>query len=124
METMRMARAIASYIENNDLDQDEDPNDFDNLEPTDEPDIFLVPETINQQKAVCEVLAPFAQTYYIVANSLFILYKNSILESEFIKFVMKELHEKVNKQLCPYGRYYSMWQCDILNINLLLVPCS
>ncbi|XP_005184270.2 glycerol-3-phosphate acyltransferase 1, mitochondrial isoform X1 [Musca domestica] len=107
METMRMARAIASYIENNDLDQDEDPNDFDNLEPTDEPDIFLVPETINQQKAVCEVLAPFAQTYYIVVNSLFILYKNSILESEFIKFVMKELHEKVNKQLCPYAESIS-----------------
>ncbi|XP_073818960.1 glycerol-3-phosphate acyltransferase mino isoform X3 [Musca autumnalis] len=108
METIRMARAIASYIESNDLDQDDDEaNDYDNLGQIEEPDIFFVSETIKQQKAICEVLAPFAQTYYIVADSLFILYKNSILESEFIKFVMKELHDKVNKQQCPYAESIS-----------------
>ncbi|XP_075152217.1 glycerol-3-phosphate acyltransferase mino isoform X2 [Haematobia irritans] len=104
METIRMARAIASYIESNDLDNedDDDVNDYVNVDQIDEPDIFLVPESITQQKALCEVLAPFAQTYLIVAESLFILYKNSMLESEFIKFVMKELHSKVDNKQCPY----------------------
>ncbi|XP_013103454.2 glycerol-3-phosphate acyltransferase 1, mitochondrial isoform X2 [Stomoxys calcitrans] len=107
VETMRMARAIASYIESNDLDQDDDDddddvNDYVNVDQIEEPDMFLVPETITQQKALCEVLAPFAQTYLIVAESLFILYKNPMLESEFMKFVMKELHAKVANKQCPY----------------------
>lgn len=105
METIRMARAIASYIENNDMDQDDDDiNDYVNMDQAEEPDIFLVRDTITQQRAMCEVLAPFANTYLIVAESLFILYKNSMLESEFVKFVMNELHAKVNKRQCPYRK--------------------
>lgn len=111
METRRMARAIATYIESNDMDDDDYeheigdlPKDYVNVEP-EEPDIFLNNETISQQKALCEVLAPFAQTYLCVAESLFILYKNSMLETDFIKFVMKEITNKVNTQKCPYGKF-------------------
>lgn len=102
-----MARAIATYIECNDIDDDDedDANAYVNIDQVDEPDIFLIRDTIAQQKAVCEILAPFGQTYLCVAESLFILYKNSMLETEFIKFVMKELNNKVNKQLCPYRKY-------------------
>ena len=109
-ENRRMARAIATYIENNDMDDNYDDeadvlvNNFDNLDQ-EEPDLFLMKDTIPQQKALCEVLAPFAQTYLCVAESLYILYKNSMLETDFIKFVMKELTDKVNTKKCPYGRY-------------------
>ncbi|XP_023291994.2 glycerol-3-phosphate acyltransferase 1, mitochondrial isoform X1 [Lucilia cuprina] len=112
VETRRMARAIATYIESNDMDDDYDEeneiltNNYVNAEQ-DEPDLFLNKETIVQQKALCEVLAPFAQTYLCVVESLFILYKNSMLETDFIKFVMKELNNKVNTHKCPYAESIS-----------------
>lgn len=106
-----MARAIATYIESNDMDDDYENenevlvNNYANVEQ-EEPDLFLNNDTIVQQKALCEVLAPFAQTYLCVAESLFILYKNSMLETDFIKFVMKELTNKVNTHKCSYGKCY------------------
>lgn len=109
VETRRMARAIANYIESNDMEDDYDDecdavtNDYVSME-AEEPNLFLNSETIVQQKALCEVLAPFAQTYLCVAESLFILYKNSMLETDFIKFVMKEITNKVNTHKCPYGK--------------------
>lgn len=108
VETRRMARAIANYIESNDMDDYDDEvervtNNYVGIE-AEEPDLFLNNETIIQQKALCEVLAPFAQTYLCVAESLFILYKNSMLETDFIKFVMKEITNKVNTHKCPYGK--------------------
>lgn len=110
-ETRRMARALASYIENDDMggnddEQDDDVNDYVTIDQ-EEPDVFLAFDTIQQQRALCEVLAPFAQTYLCVAESLFILYKNSMLETEFIKFAMQELKNKVKSQKCPYAESIS-----------------
>lgn len=103
-----MARAVATLLEDDSMDEDYYgerealTNGYANVEL--EPDLFLNSETIAQQKTLCEVLAPFAQTYLCVAESLFILYKNPMLETDFIKFVMKELTSKVNTHKCPYRK--------------------
>lgn len=70
----------------------------------DQPNIFLTNDTLTEQKAICEVLGPFSHTYLSVAQSLSILYKNSMLETEFIKFVINNISNKVTSGTCPYGK--------------------
>lgn len=75
-----------------------------NVEQPDKPEIFFTSETIKEQKAICEVLAPCSFTYLTVAQSLQILYENSMLETEFIKFVTADITNKVKYNCCPYGK--------------------
>lgn len=50
------------------------------------------------------VVAPLSHTYLAVANSLYTLLDNCILESEFIKICVKEITEKVDNLECKYGK--------------------
>lgn len=92
-----MARNLADCI-----DEDEDflhvPNDG-----GDDGRLLFACDTLQQQRNICEVLAPFAWTYVTVAQSLQILHRNSMLESEFISFVINDLSSKVKRGSCIYG---------------------
>lgn len=48
-------------------------------------------------------VAPLSHTYLAVANSLYTLLDNCMLESEFIKNCVKEITEKVETTECIYG---------------------
>lgn len=93
-----------------------------------QPDIFLANDTLTEQKAICEVLAPVSHTYLSVAQSLSILYKNSMLETEFIKFVINNISNKVNSGACPYGKCSKALQIigiiSIIYISLLQLKAS
>ena len=84
-----MAANIAASL-GMDEDYDDDVYGF-SKNVDDKPDIFFDEVTIEEQRYLCEVLAPFAQTYLAVAQSLHILYQNSMLETEFIKLVINDL---------------------------------
>jgi len=94
---------------NLDLDMDDD-EDYHHVEhcKEDTADMLLpVIETLEQQRYICEVLAPFASTYVAVAQALQILHRSSMLESEFINFVINDLSNKVKNGSCPYGKCYN-----------------
>nr|XP_014089802.2 glycerol-3-phosphate acyltransferase 1, mitochondrial isoform X2 [Bactrocera oleae] len=106
VESRKIARSIAAYLE--DADDSEYIGYVPNGDNQDEqPDIFLANDTLTEQKAICEVLAPVSHTYLSVAQSLSILYKNSMLETEFIKFVINNISNKVNSGACPYAESVS-----------------
>lgn len=89
-----------------DLDEDAD-DDYQHAEDSkqDTADmVFPVTETLEQQRCMCEVLAPFASTYVAVAQALQILHQSSMLESEFINFVINDLSNKVKNGSCAYGK--------------------
>ncbi|KAH8306284.1 hypothetical protein KR018_006101 [Drosophila ironensis] len=69
--------------------------------------LLFADDTLQQQRNLCEVLAPFAWTYVTVAQSLQILHRNSMLESEFISFVINDLSSKVKRGSCPYAESIS-----------------
>ncbi|CAD6994052.1 unnamed protein product [Ceratitis capitata] len=102
-ESRKIARNIAAYLEDTD-DSEYAESDYNQDE---KPDIFLSHDTLTEQKAICEVLAPFSHAYLSVAQSLSILYRNSMLESEFIKFVINDISNKVNSGACPYAESVS-----------------
>lgn len=101
MITNRIAYSLMS-----DLGEDEY-DDFEPVNNQEKPELFINPDTQREQKYICGILAPFAHSYYAVAQSLKILYKSSMLESEFIKYVIKEITDKVNDGTCPYGESIS-----------------
>lgn len=88
---------------------DEDDNDgyqhIEHKEQEFDADILLpVKETLEQQRSICEVLAPFASTYLAVAQALQILHRSSMLEAEFISFVINDISTKVKRGSCAYGK--------------------
>ncbi|XP_055848685.1 glycerol-3-phosphate acyltransferase 1, mitochondrial isoform X1 [Episyrphus balteatus] len=101
VQTHRMANNLLSYLGEDEYD------DFEPLDNQEKPELFINPNTLREQKYICDILAPFAHSYYAVAQSLKVLYKNSMLESEFIKFVIKDITDKVNDASCPYGESIS-----------------
>uniref|UniRef100_A0A1A9WY40 Phospholipid/glycerol acyltransferase domain-containing protein n=1 Tax=Glossina brevipalpis TaxID=37001 RepID=A0A1A9WY40_9MUSC len=104
-ESAMESRRIARYFEDDEYDNMSD--DYLDIEQPQLPDLFLISDTKVKQKALCEVLAPYGHAYLCVTQSLYILYQNSMLESEFIKLVMKELNVRVEKQQCPYAESIS-----------------
>lgn len=68
--------------------------------------LYYIPDNQGDQRAMCEVLAPCAYTYHCVAQSLYILYRNSMLESEFIRHVIKDIKQRVETGECPYGKLH------------------
>ncbi|KAL9891613.1 glycerol-3-phosphate acyltransferase mino isoform 1-T3 [Glossina fuscipes fuscipes] len=109
MESRRIARGLDAYLgEDNEYDDmSDDGHDFLDVEQPQKPDLFLISDTKVQQKALCEVLAPYGHAYLCVAQSLYKLYQNSMLESEFIKLVVKELNTRVKTRQCPYAESIS-----------------
>ncbi|KAH8288583.1 hypothetical protein KR054_005612 [Drosophila jambulina] len=105
-ESKRLARSLAADC----LDDD---NDDDYLHVAngdgdgDDTHLLFASETLQQQRYICEVLAPFAWTYVTVAHSLQILHRNSMLESEFISFVINDLTGKVKRGSCIYAESIS-----------------
>jgi len=85
-------------------DDDDDDEDYHHVEHCKQDMLFPVIETLEQQRYICEVLAPFASTYVAVAQALQILHRSSMLESEFINFVINDLSNKVKNGSCPYGK--------------------
>ncbi|EDW49096.1 glycerol-3-phosphate acyltransferase 1, mitochondrial isoform X1 [Drosophila sechellia] len=100
VEGRRLANALADCL-------DEDDYDDVRAGEADEPKLLFASETPAQQRYICEVLAPFAWTYVTVAQSLQILHKNSMLESEFISFVINDLSIKVKRGSCIYAESIS-----------------
>jgi len=100
-ECKRLANSLAA-----DLDEDDDYLHVGNGD-ADEPKLLFASDTLPQQRYICEVLAPFAWTYVTVAQSLQILHRNSMLESEFISFVINDLSSKVKRGSCIYGKRLS-----------------
>ncbi|XP_030371428.1 glycerol-3-phosphate acyltransferase 1, mitochondrial isoform X2 [Scaptodrosophila lebanonensis] len=100
MECRRLARSVAYY-----LDCDDD--DYVNIRDDERADCFLASDTLDQQRYICEILAPFACTYSAVAQALKILDRNSMLESEFISFVINDLSNKVKRGSCAYAESIS-----------------
>ncbi|XP_017099991.2 glycerol-3-phosphate acyltransferase 1, mitochondrial isoform X1 [Drosophila bipectinata] len=97
----RMARNLADCI-----DVDDDFLDVSN-DGGDDEKVLFARDTLQQQRNICEVLAPFAWTYVTVAQSLQILHRNSMLESEFISFVINDLSGKVKRGSCAYAESIS-----------------
>lgn len=84
---------------------DFDSTDFMEMDVNNEHErLYYVSEHQNDQKALREILAPCAYTYHCVAQSLYILYRNSMLEAEFIRYVIKDIKQRVEKGECPYGK--------------------
>lgn len=102
METRRMAKSLAV-----DLHEDDDDDGYQHVgqkEQELDADLLLpVRETLEQQRSICEVLAPFASTYLAVAQALQILHRSSMLEAEFISFVINDISNKVQRGSCAYG---------------------
>ncbi|KAH8383971.1 hypothetical protein KR009_011561 [Drosophila setifemur] len=96
-EARRLARNLAEC-----LDEDDDYLHVPSGDG-DESKLLFASDTLLQQRNICEVLAPFAWTYVTVAQSLQILHRNSMLESEFISFVINDLSSKVKRGSCIYG---------------------
>ncbi|XP_032593091.1 glycerol-3-phosphate acyltransferase 1, mitochondrial isoform X2 [Drosophila grimshawi] len=99
----RMARRLAYEL-------DQDNEDYLNVSHKEEEaaDLLLLAEdTLEQQHNICEVLAPFASTYLAVAQALQILHRSSMLESEFISFVINDLSKKVKRGSCAYAESIS-----------------
>ncbi|XP_054726101.1 glycerol-3-phosphate acyltransferase 1, mitochondrial isoform X1 [Anastrepha obliqua] len=104
VESRKIARNIAAYLDDTD---DSEYGTDEVYNESEQPDIFLTHDTLTEQKALCEVLAPFSHTYLSTAQSLSILYKNPMLESEFIKFVINDISNKVKSGACPYAESVS-----------------
>ncbi|XP_037946476.1 glycerol-3-phosphate acyltransferase 1, mitochondrial isoform X2 [Teleopsis dalmanni] len=85
--------------------EDGSEDDYNDVE---QPDIFFDRESIKMQKAICEVLAPFANSYLAVAQSLYILYNNPTLETEFIKIIINKLIANVKEGQCIYAESVSI----------------
>ncbi|XP_001358255.4 glycerol-3-phosphate acyltransferase 1, mitochondrial isoform X1 [Drosophila pseudoobscura] len=99
------ARNLAQHI---DVDDDDDYLCVENNENDDEgAKLLFCSETLQQQRNICEVLSPFACTYLTVAQALQILHRNSMLESEFINFVINDLSAKVKRGSCIYAESIS-----------------
>ena len=119
MENRRIAQNIAANLEGQDSDED----DYINIQNSDLPDIFYTKETIEEQRYLCEVLSPFAHSYLAVAQSLNILYQNSMLESEFMKFIINDLTTKVKNGNCPYGKSTvksKFWNLFLINFPIFI----
>lgn len=99
--THRMANNLMAYLGEDEYD------DFQSFNNQEKPELFINPDTLREQKYICDILAPLAYSYHTVAQSLKILYKNSMLETEFIKFVINEITDKFNNASCPYGESIS-----------------
>ncbi|XP_030558993.1 glycerol-3-phosphate acyltransferase 1, mitochondrial [Drosophila novamexicana] len=102
-ETRRLARRLAYDLNEND-DNDED---YLHESHEDAELLLLARDTLEQQRHICEVLAPFASTYLTVAQSLQILHRSAMLESEFISFVINDLTNKVKRGSCAYAESIS-----------------
>lgn len=102
-ESRRLARSLAADC----LDEGDD-DDYLHVgnDDGDDTQLLFASETLQQQRFICEVLAPFASTYVSVAHSLQILHRNSMLESEFISFVINDLTGKVKRGSCIYGKNF------------------
>lgn len=68
-------------------------------------DITLPSNGHCERIVLMSVLAPLAHTYLAVANSLYALLDNSMMEAEFIKTCVKEITTKVDNLECKYGEY-------------------
>ncbi|XP_017481697.1 PREDICTED: glycerol-3-phosphate acyltransferase 1, mitochondrial [Rhagoletis zephyria] len=106
-ESRKIARNIAAYLDDTDDSEYTDYEQEEIYNQNEQPDLYLALDTLTEQNALCEVLAPFSHTYYSVAQSLSILYKNSMLETEFIKFVIADISNKVKTGACPYAESVS-----------------
>ncbi|XP_068153622.1 glycerol-3-phosphate acyltransferase 1, mitochondrial isoform X1 [Drosophila tropicalis] len=98
-KTRRIARDLSYYLDGEDYDGP--------LEETETIDLLYASETLPQQRYICEILAPFSNTYLAVAQALQILNRNSMLESEFISFVINDLTKRVEQGSCPYAESIS-----------------
>lgn len=87
------------------MDEDDD-DGYQHVRHTEQDADVLLPvrETLEQQRSICEVLAPFASTYLAVAQALQILHRSSMLEAEFISFVINDISTKVKRGSCAYGK--------------------
>ncbi|KAH8388401.1 hypothetical protein KR093_005777 [Drosophila rubida] len=101
-QTRRMAHSLGL-----ELDEDEDEKEVNEYKLEAADMLFLAKETLEQQRFMCEVLAPFASTYLAVAQALQILHRSSMLESEFINFVINDLSNKVKSGSCAYAESIS-----------------
>lgn len=102
-ETQRLARRLACELDESDDYDNNDSEDY--LHVSEDSDLLLLArETLEQQRNICEVLAPFAATYLAVAQSLQILHRSAMLESEFISFVINDISNKVTRGSCVYGK--------------------
>lgn len=79
---------------------------YDSEEETDieVPEIFRSENTIREQQNLMNILAPYAHTYYYVAQSLKLLNNTSILETEFVKIIISDIKKNVDNSICPYGK--------------------
>ncbi|XP_034487418.1 glycerol-3-phosphate acyltransferase 1, mitochondrial isoform X2 [Drosophila innubila] len=103
-------RNIRRMAQSLDIDLGEDDDDYQHVGDSkqDLADmIYPVTETLEQQRYLCEVLAPFASTYVAVAQALQILHRSSMLESEFIGFVINDISNKVKNGSCAYAESIS-----------------
>ncbi|XP_055377011.1 glycerol-3-phosphate acyltransferase 1, mitochondrial isoform X2 [Condylostylus longicornis] len=101
--TLRLANAIAADLDDAYSDEESIYNyNFEDLE------ISLSESKNEDQNALMSVLAPFSYSYLAVAKNLELIYKKeSILEPEFIKHVIKDLTNKYENGECPYGESIS-----------------
>ncbi|EDW14535.1 glycerol-3-phosphate acyltransferase 1, mitochondrial isoform X1 [Drosophila mojavensis] len=105
-ETQRLARRLACELDESDDYDNNDSEDY--LHVSEDSDLLLLArETLEQQRNICEVLAPFAATYLAVAQSLQILHRSAMLESEFISFVINDISNKVTRGSCVYAESIS-----------------
>ncbi|KAL7731159.1 hypothetical protein ACLKA6_014353 [Drosophila palustris] len=102
----RMAKGLAIDL-GEDGDDDEDYQHVEDYKQENADMVFPVTETLEQQRYMCEVLAPFASTYVAVAQALQILHRSSMLETEFINFVINDLSTKVKNGSCVYAESIS-----------------
>lgn len=99
-----MAKSLAIDLDEDDDDDDDGYQHVGQKEQEIDADMLLsVRETLEQQRSICEVLAPFASTYLAVAQALQILHRSSMLEAEFISFVINDITNKVKRGSCAYG---------------------
>lgn len=104
-----MARKLAYDLDESDGYDNNDGEGYLHSSQEDSEMLLLARETLVQQRNICEVLAPFASTYLAVAQSLQILHRSAMLESEFISFVINDISNKVTRGSCVYGK-----QCYII----------
>ncbi|XP_023176591.2 glycerol-3-phosphate acyltransferase 1, mitochondrial isoform X2 [Drosophila hydei] len=106
-ETRRMARKLAYDLDESDGYDNNDSEGYLHSSQEDSEMLLLARETLVQQRNICEVLAPFASTYLAVAQSLQILHRSAMLESEFISFVINDISNKVTRGSCVYAESIS-----------------
>lgn len=95
---------IVTSIRMHDLDLDDD---FDDDYQVEKAEIFLTDNKV-ELDALLSVLAPFAHSYLTVAESLDIIFKKElILETDFIKYVIKSITNKYEGGNLRYGESIS-----------------